>query len=343
MVDTMNIWTFNRLLGLEPYEFEELLGHLFTQMGYRAEVTQRSRDTGVDIMISIENFGLSHTWIVQAKRYAEPVGVKEVREYSSLRYRDNVDGVIIATTSGFTKEAQKEAGDHNVKLIDGPLLLKMLEHYMPKDPDRRIQQHALSENREIGTIEGTVLKQGEKTLGETEVLLRGERVLMACTNKRIFLIKNANSLISKRREVLHSIEVKDMLGWAHEMSSLHLVLGGIQITVMSMRARKPEHAVEMLECLQQEYVRREHLLKFERTKDAFLILTNKRITKIHSSGGSDEISLKNILGTELKGGGLLSRSKLLLMGNMKENNLSEIDCADLASWKEAIEAAIRVG
>ena len=342
MVYDMNTWTIERLLDLEPYEFEELLGHLFTKMGYRAEVTQRSRDSGVDINIFIENFGLSHTWAVQAKRYAEPVGVKELREYSSLRYRDNVDGVIIATTSGFTKEAQKEALGHNVKLLDGPLLVKMLEHYMPEDPDIRMQQRALSENREIGTIAGTVLKKGEKPLGETEVFFRGERVSMACTNKRIFLIKDTSSLLSKRREVLHSIEVQDLLGWAHETPSLYLVMGGRQITVLSMRARKPEHAREMLECLQQEYIRGEHLLKFERTKDEFILLTNKRIAKIHYSGDADEISLKNILGTELKGGGLLSRSKLLLMGNMKKNTLSEIDCADLASWKEAIEAAVRV-
>ncbi|OPY21496.1 MAG: Restriction endonuclease [Methanomethylovorans sp. PtaU1.Bin093] len=342
MVYYMVTWTIERLLDLEPYEFEELLGHLFTKMGYRAEVTQRSRDAGVDINVSIENFGLSHTWIVQAKRYVEPVGVKEVREYSSLRYRDNVDGVIIATTSGFTKEAQKEALGHNVKLLDGPLLAKMLERYMPEDPDRRVQQCALSENRETWNIEGTVLKQGEKTLGETEVFFRGERVLMACTNKRIFLIKDTSSLLSKRREVLHSMEVKDLLGWTHETPSLYLVMGGRQITVLSMRARKPENATEMLECLQQGYIRGEHLLKFERTKDEFIVLTNKRIAKIHSSGGADEISLKNILGTEIKGGGLLNRSKLLLIGNRKENTLYEIDCADLASWKEAIEAAIRV-
>jgi restriction system protein len=342
MVYDMNTWTLERLLGLEPYEFEDLLGHLFIKMGYRSEVTQRSRDAGVDIMISIENLGLSHTWIVQAKRYVEPVGVKEVREYSSLRYRDNVDGVIIATTSGFTKEAQKEAAEHNVKLIDGPLLVKMLDHYMPENSDRRIQQHAISEKREYVGLEGTVLKQGEKTLGETEIYFSGEKVVMACTNKRIFLIKNATGLLSKKREVLYSVEVRDMLGWAHEMPSIYLVMGGKQITVMSMRARKPEQAIEMLECLQQEYIRGEHLLKFERKKDEFILLTNKRIAKIHSSDGSKETSFKDILGTEIKSGGLLGRSKLLLRGNMKENTLSEIDCADLASWKEAIEAAVRI-
>ncbi|WP_321418454.1 restriction endonuclease [uncultured Methanomethylovorans sp.] len=338
----MGTWTIERLLGLEPYEFEELLGHLFKKMGYISEVTQKSRDMGVDILISIENFGLSHTWIVQAKRYSEPVGVKEIREYSSLRYRDNVDGVIIATTSGFTKEAQKEAAEHNVKLLDGPLLVKMLSHYMPENLDTNLQQRPISENQELVNIEGTVLKQGEKILGETEVIFRGERVSMACTNKRIFLIKNTTGFLSKRRDVLCSLEVKDMLGWAQEIPSFYLVMGSKEITVMSMRARKPEQAAEMLQCLQQEYIRGEHLLKFERTKNEFIVLTNKRISKIDNEGISREISLKQTLGTEIKGGGVLGRSKLILKGNMKENAHIELNCADLLLWKEAIEAAIRV-
>ncbi len=342
MVCYMNTWTIERLLGLDPYEFEELLGRLFIKMGYTSEVTQKSRDMGVDILISIENFGLSHTWIVQAKRYSEPVGVKEIREYSSLRYRDNVDGVIIATTSGFTKEAQKEALEHNVKLLDGPLLVKMLSHYMPENLDINSQQRSISENQEFVNIKGTVLKQGEQMLGETEVIFKGERGSMACTNKRIFLIKNTTNLLSKRRDVLCSLEVKDMLGWAQEMPSFYLVMGGKEITVMSMRARKPEQAAEMLQCLQQEYIRGEHLLKFERTKDEFIVLTNKRISKNQYSGVSREISLKHTLGTEIKGGGILGRSKLVLNGNMNENTRIELNCGDLVLWKEAIEAAIRV-
>lgn len=341
MVYYMGTWTIERLLGLEPYEFEELLGHLFTKMGYTSEVTQKSRDMGVDILISIENFGLSHNWIVQAKRYSEPVGVKEIREYSSLRYRDNVDGVIIATTSGFTKEAQKEAAEHNVKLLDGPLLVKMLNYYIPENLDINSQQRSISENQEF-VNKGTVLKQSEKMLGATEVIFKGERVSMACTNKRIFLIKNTTVFLSKRRDVLCSLEVKDMLGWAQEMPSFYLVMGGKDITVMSMRARKPEQAAEMLQCLQQEYIRGEHLLKFERTKDEFIVLTNKRVSKNQYSGGSREMQLKHTLGTEIKGGGILGRSKLVLNGNMKENARIELDCGDLVLWKEAIEAAIRV-
>ncbi|MBC7086373.1 MAG: restriction endonuclease [Methanomethylovorans sp.] len=337
----MNKWTIEKLRELHPCEFEELVGNLFSRMGYRAEVTPYSKDNGVDIIISIEKFGLSHTWIVQTKRYIEPVSVKEVREYSSLRYRDNVDGVIIVTTSSFTKEAQKEAGEHNVKLIDGQLLLKMLQHYMPEDSDRRLQQGNASEKRETEVIEGTVLKQGEKILGETEVFLRGERVLMACTTKRIFLIKNMSGFILKKKELIESIEVKDILGWAHEKTSLHLVTGGRQLRVVSMKIRKMEHTMEILNCLQQGCIRAEHLLKLERTKEEFILLTNKRMAKIYSSGDADEISLKNIICIEIKRG-ILGKSRLVIKGSMKENDRFEFNCGDTLMWKEAIEAAVRV-
>lgn len=337
----MNTWTLERLLELEPYEFEELLGYLFIKMGYKAEVTQRSRDAGIDIIISIENFGLSHTWLVQAKRYSEPVGVKEVREYSSLRYRDNVDGVIIATTSYFTKEAQKEAAEHNVKLLDGLLLLKMLEHYVPENKAISTHQHTIYEKNEIQNLEGTVLKQGEQMLGETEVFLEGERNIMVCTNKRLFFIKGAGSLLSKKRDLSRFLEVKNLLGWVLETPSLYLVMGGKKIEVISIRTKRPDQTAEMLGCLWQEHIRGEHLLKFSRTRYEFVVLTNKRIAKIDFSGGSREISLKDILGTEVKSGGFLTRRKLVLLGNVKHSAPFELDCEDIISWKGDIEAAVR--
>ena len=107
-------WTLDHLLNTAPDDFENLVAYLFKQMGYGANVTRYSRDGGIDIELSLEHFGLSHRWLVQVKRYADAVGVKEVREYSSLRYRDNVDGVIIVTTSYFTKGAEEEAAEHNV-------------------------------------------------------------------------------------------------------------------------------------------------------------------------------------------------------------------------------------
>ena len=129
----MEKWSPGQLQQIEPYDFEKLLAQLFRKMGYAVEETQYSHDRGIDLIIRIVHFGLSHSWIVQAKRYTEPVGVKAVREYSSLRYRDRVDGVIIVATSSFTREGQDEAAEHNVKLIDGNLLVEMLNHYLPEE------------------------------------------------------------------------------------------------------------------------------------------------------------------------------------------------------------------
>jgi len=64
--------------------------------------------------------------LIQAKRYGEgnKVGAPEIREYDSLRRQeDNVDAVVVVTTSSFTREAERTADDLNVKLVDGKTLI----------------------------------------------------------------------------------------------------------------------------------------------------------------------------------------------------------------------------
>lgn len=330
----MNNWKLEYLLDLEPYEFEHLLGKLFSNMGYRAEVTQASKDTGIDIIISIENLGLSHVWLVQAKRYTEPIGVKQIREYSSLRYRDKVDGVIMVTTSTYTKDAYQEANAYNVKLIDGTLLLKMLEHYIS------LNNVPIISTSVHNSLENIVLKQRENVLGEIPVLLKGEYILMVCTNRRIFFIKEIKGVLSKKRDVIRTIDINEILGWSFRSSFFYLVLGGKKIEIIGLSIKKSYEAQNILECLQYT-LHGEHMLNFEHIKNTFLILTNKRFIKIDSSSGvSNELMIKQIEGIEVKNGGLLGRSHLRLKKINAYSNL-DIECNDINAWKSSIEGAIR--
>ena len=170
-------------------------------MGYHTEVTQYSKDRGVDLVIRIENFGLVHTWHVQAKRYSNPVGVKDVREYSSIRYRDHVDGVIIVTSSSFTKEAIEEAEQHNLKLINGYLLVEMLNHYLPDECAASELQY---ENNTSGNQDenngGAILKRGEQVLANENVMMGNEKFTLTITNKNIFLKRvSSRSLLKEFR------------------------------------------------------------------------------------------------------------------------------------------------
>src|SRR3972149_2161031 len=135
-------------------------------MGYTTMVTPRSRDFGVDILIKLEHFGLSHAWIVQAKKYEGNVGVREIREYGSLRMRDRVDGVIIITTGNFTNDALTEAEQYNVKLICGDILVGMMNRYLEN----------VHEKEEVKESKGDLLLyENEEIILREPVFLNGKK------------------------------------------------------------------------------------------------------------------------------------------------------------------------
>jgi len=121
------------LLGLSPYEFELLIRQLLLSMGYESVKTRwQSEDniradlifqTGANDILS------STTVIVEAKRYAMPVGVATVRETYGLLMDTGANRALIVTTSFFASEARRFAENKPIDLIDGPRLLELLHQY----------------------------------------------------------------------------------------------------------------------------------------------------------------------------------------------------------------------
>ncbi|WMW26014.1 restriction endonuclease [Methanolobus sediminis] len=335
-------WTVEHLLGTDPQDFEVLLSRLFSKMGYHTELTQYSRDKGIDLVIRIENFGLVHTWHVQAKRYSNPVGVKDVREYSSIRYRDHVDGVIIVTSSSFTKEAIEEAEQHNLKLIDGYLLVEMLNHYLPDecaDSDFQSENNAQAKQEENNT--GAILKRGEQVLANETVMVGNEKFTLTITNKNIFLKRISSGLFSKSSDIEERIELKDLLGLHCEPGKIVLVTGNKKLKLYSLSSRKLQVIEEILESMRPEYVRGEHLINSSRNGTNLTLLTNKRLVIMDNTGNAElDIPNKKIVGVELKGG-FLKKEQLIVSedsGNMKKHFLM---VENPAEWKEMIEQCVR--
>jgi len=122
------MWTLSALLARTDSEFEALMADLWSAMGYellRGPVG--GADTGIDVLVRTRTRP-QITVCIQAKRYQPPtrVGVREIREYASLLHRADIDVVTVVTTSSFTAEAEREAAEHGVKLIDGSELLSLL-------------------------------------------------------------------------------------------------------------------------------------------------------------------------------------------------------------------------
>lgn len=116
------------IVGLDPFEFEELVSDIWESKGYVTTVRKKSGDRGVDV--EAEKGGYKE--IIQAKCYSEnnKIGSQLVREYATLYQQiPTANEVIIVTSSSFTKEAKRLADDLNVKIIDGNQLIKQIQEY----------------------------------------------------------------------------------------------------------------------------------------------------------------------------------------------------------------------
>jgi hypothetical protein len=120
-----------RLLEMDPFQFEFLVGDLLRTLGYiNVEVTRRSGDKGIDVTADLSLEGITHVkTVVQVKRFKQGNNisravVRELRGGAAIDQR----GLVI-TTAGFTKDAVIEALAPNkmpVALVDGAKLISLL-------------------------------------------------------------------------------------------------------------------------------------------------------------------------------------------------------------------------
>lgn len=100
---------------MEGYEFEELVKTVYFYLGYSAELTQRSRDYGADVLLTSED---GKKIVVQAKRYNKSVGAKSVQEIAGAKDHYRADEAWVVTNSHFTSAAETLARETDVRLID---------------------------------------------------------------------------------------------------------------------------------------------------------------------------------------------------------------------------------
>ena len=94
----------SQLRQMDEYEFEHLVSDLWEKRGWQTTVTSGSSDQGIDV-IAEKSSPFSQKYLIQAKRYSEgnKIGSPAIQQYSSLRRQeDDVDAVVIVTTSSFT-------------------------------------------------------------------------------------------------------------------------------------------------------------------------------------------------------------------------------------------------
>jgi hypothetical protein len=118
----------SQLREIDEYDFEYLVADVWELRGWQTTVTTGSNDRGIDI-IAKKSSPFNQKQLIQVKRYSahNRIGSPDIQQYSSLRRQeDDVDAVVVVTSSSFTSQARQTADDLNVKLIEGNGLCEMI-------------------------------------------------------------------------------------------------------------------------------------------------------------------------------------------------------------------------
>jgi len=115
------------LMDLNPYEFENLVGNLFSKMGLETKLTRSHRDGGVDVIAYDTRPILGGKVVIQAKRYRHTVGLAAVRDLFGTMNHEGANKGILVTTSSYGPDAYDFVRNKPIELIDGGVLLYHLE------------------------------------------------------------------------------------------------------------------------------------------------------------------------------------------------------------------------
>ncbi|TVP98022.1 MAG: type II restriction endonuclease [Planctomycetaceae bacterium] len=118
-------------------QLQELFAELLEAMGYRAEVSDKGPDRGVDIFASPDGLGLQEPRIFVEVKHRVGTRISSDQIRSFIGGRQNGDRCLYVSTGGFTKEAKYEAERSNIPitLIALPKLRELvLEHYASLSP-----------------------------------------------------------------------------------------------------------------------------------------------------------------------------------------------------------------
>ncbi|WP_433961749.1 restriction endonuclease [Bacillus mycoides] len=122
---------------MDGFQFEIYLKALFRELGYRPEVTKRTCDYGVDVVLKGRN-----RIVIQAKRYGikNRVGIRAVQEVYAGKAYYKADEAWIVTNSVFTKQAEELAKTCRVKLIDRLELQNLIHKVNPEQKAEDVYQ-----------------------------------------------------------------------------------------------------------------------------------------------------------------------------------------------------------
>ena len=128
-----SIGTDNNLAEMDWEDFEQLVREVFSKEfskeGAEVNVTQSSRDGGVDAIAFDPDPIRGGKFVIQAKRYNNVVPISAVRDLYGTMINEGATKGILVTTSYFGSDSQSFVKDKPLTLIDGQNLIYMMKKY----------------------------------------------------------------------------------------------------------------------------------------------------------------------------------------------------------------------
>ncbi|MBL8420817.1 MAG: restriction endonuclease [Dechloromonas sp.] len=120
-------WSLDLIRDLEWKRFENVCQQFYEKKGIRSETTALGPDGGIDIRLYQDDSGRP-TSIVQCKAWGERfVGVKPVRELLGVMTHERIEKAFFMTSGSYSEEAKSVAQANRITLIDGTMLLMMIQ------------------------------------------------------------------------------------------------------------------------------------------------------------------------------------------------------------------------
>jgi len=136
-------WGLELIRNLEWKRFEDVCQQFYEMKGIRSETTSLGADGGIDIRLYQDDSG-QPTSIVQCKAWGERfVGVKPVRELLGVMTHEKIEKAFFMTSGTYSDEAKVVAGANRITLIDGPMLLMMIQR-LPAEKQEALLAFATS-------------------------------------------------------------------------------------------------------------------------------------------------------------------------------------------------------
>ena len=91
--------------AVDARNLEEIVAEIFAQFGYTVELTSRTRDGGRDVVAVRHSNIKEDKYLIECKHWQSRVDISVVRELLGVGQVEPNSGLILVSTSGFTKDA----------------------------------------------------------------------------------------------------------------------------------------------------------------------------------------------------------------------------------------------